>query len=40
MAAEPRRVCGAAVDDELADYCQARQGAPKPRGGAQLPMAP
>jgi hypothetical protein len=40
MAAELRRACGAAVYDELADYCQARQGARKPRGGTQLPMVP
>ena len=40
MEAELRRVCGAAVYDELADYCQARQGARKPRGGTQLPMVP
>ncbi|MGB0091044.1 MAG: hypothetical protein WBP81_00665 [Solirubrobacteraceae bacterium] len=40
MEAELRRVCGAAVYDELADYGQGRQGAPKPRGGTQLPMVP
>lgn len=38
MEAELRRVCGGAVYDELAAYCQARQGARKPRGLTQLPM--
>ena len=40
MAAELRRVCGAAVYDELAAYCQARQGPRKPRGRTQVPMVP
>jgi hypothetical protein len=40
MAAELRRVCGAAVYDELAEYCQTRRGARTPRGGTPLPMAP
>jgi hypothetical protein len=39
MEEELRRVCGAAVYDELAAYCQARQGA-KPRGLTLLPMIP
>ena len=39
MEAELRRVCGAAVYDELAAYCQARQGARQPRARTQLPMA-
>jgi len=40
MEAELRRVCGAAVYDELAAYCQARQRAQRPRGLQPLPMAP
>ena len=38
MAAELRRVCGAEIYDELADYCQARR-AREPRPPTLLPMA-
>jgi hypothetical protein len=38
MQAELRRVCGAAVYEELAAYCQAREAARKPRGPRLLPM--
>jgi hypothetical protein len=40
MAAELRRVCGAAVYDELASYCRARQRDRVPRPGIPLPMLP
>ncbi|MGZ4553430.1 MAG: hypothetical protein ACXVXQ_08050 [Mycobacteriaceae bacterium] len=40
MAAELRRVCGAAVYDELVEYCQTRRGARTSRRGTPLPMAP
>jgi hypothetical protein len=39
MEAELRRTCGAAVDDELAAYCQARQDG-EPRSLTLLPMIP
>ena len=39
MEAELRRVCGAAVYDELAAYCQARQDG-EPRSATLLPMIP
>lgn len=39
MAAELRRMCGAAVYDELAAYCQARRDG-EPRGLRPLPMLP
>ena len=39
MEAELRRVCGAAVHDELAAYCQARQNG-EPRRLTLLPMIP
>ena len=39
MEAELRRVCGAAVYDELAAYCQARQTG-EPRRLTLLPMLP
>ena len=39
MEAELRRVCGAAVYDELAAYCQARQN-DEPRSLTLLPMIP
>jgi len=38
MEAELRRVCGAAVYDELASYCQERQRAGKPRRGMPRPL--
>jgi hypothetical protein len=40
MAEELRRVCGAAVYDEPAAYCQARQGPGEPRRLTLLPMTP
>ncbi len=39
MEAELRRVCGAAVYDELAAYCEARQNG-EPRSPTLLPMIP
>ena len=39
MEAELRRVCGAAVHDELAAYCQARQNG-EPRSLTLLPVIP
>ncbi len=39
MEAELRRVCGATLYDELAEYCRARQRARMP-AGPQLPMLP
>jgi hypothetical protein len=39
MEAELRRVCGAAVYDELAGYCQARESGER-RGLKLLPMIP
>jgi hypothetical protein len=40
MEAELRRVCGAAVYEELAAYCRPRHDSGTPRGGPQLPMLP
>ncbi len=38
MQAELARVCGAAVYEEFAAYCRARQGGAEPRGLTLLPM--
>ena len=40
MEVELRRVCGAAVYDELAAYCRARQRIGELRTPTLLPMAP
>jgi hypothetical protein len=40
MEAELRRVCGAGVCSELADYCQARQSTRRAGVRTQLPMVP